>query len=254
MAKLSAMVNTYNEAKNIEDCLRSLSWVDELAVVDSGSTDGTPELAAKYADKVISIKKGNFSEMRNAGLKHLSGDWVLIVDADERVTPELAREIQNVLALSPEEAYFKIPRRNYFLGKWIKHCGWYPDINVRLFRNLNGISFVKAVHERLNISGKCGHLNNLLIHYTYSSIEQFVDKSNLYSTLAAEAEFDAKKKVRFYHLLIRPLVHFNKLYILRRGYLDGRYGFILACLDSIRVFLRTAKLWVKFNIPGLGKN
>jgi len=246
MAKLSAMVNTYNEAGNIEDCLQSLSWVDELVVVDSESTDGTPELAAKYADKVIPIKRGAFGEMRNAGLKHLSGDWILIVDADERVTPELAQEIQKVINSSLKEICWKIPFKNHFMGKWVKVCNWYPDYHIRLFRNLEGVSFSNAVHERLNLVGEIGYLTNPIMHYTYSSLEHFIGKSNFYTSLAAENSFKENKKVRLYHLAVRPIAHFYKLYFLKRGFLDGSHGFILSCLYSIYVFLRTAKLWVKY--------
>ncbi len=247
MKKISVLINTYNEEKMVGECLEHLQWADEIVVVDSASTDNTTAIARRYTDKVISIPRSNFSDMRNAGLRELTGDWVLVVDADERVLSELAAEIRNTVVLDPEEVGFYIPFHNFFLGKWIKHCDWYPCLKLRLFKRSLNHYYSGLVHETLHLDGKTGKLNNHINHYSYSSVEQYVNKSNLYTTLAAESLLKKGRKVSVSKMIFRPISHFTKTYFFRGGFLDGVHGLILSILQSYYVFLRTVKVWQKQN-------
>ncbi len=245
MPKLSVLINTYNEEKMIAGCLEHLLWADEVVVADSESTDNTVKIAQQYPVKVVPILRTNFSEMRNAGLKQLSGDWVLLIDADERVTPELANEIQRVLADSPKEVGFYMTMHHYFLGKWIKHCGWHPRYKLRLYKRTENSFYKGLVHESLNIQGEIGYLKNHIDHFSYTSIEQFVNKTNLYTTLAAQEALNKGRRVNLFKIVFRPIRHFLKTYLFRLGFLDGVHGLILCVLQSYYVFLRTVKTWMK---------
>ena len=245
MPTISAMVNTYNEEKNIADCLESLAWVDELVVVDSGSTDLTMEIARSYAHKVISVSPGNFSDIRNEGLKHLTGEWVIVIDADERVTEELQREIKNSIAAESKQVGFQIPRKNFFMRQWIKYCGWYPDYVLRLFRNSREHVFSGLVHEAVLLKGEIGIMEQPLIHYTYNGLEQYLNKFNRYTTLSAEMICNKGRKINLTHLIIRPPLEFIKMFFLKRGFLDGLYGFIISYMSSMYVFVKFAKAWLK---------
>ena len=245
MQTLSAMINTYNEEKNIADCLKCLHWVDEVVVVDSGSTDKTLEIVQHYAHKVISVPPGNFAHIRNAGLKHLTSDWVLIVDADERITPELQAEIQNIVINKHTEIGFRIPRKNLFMKRWIKHCGWYPDYVLRLFRNHPQHTFSGLVHESVVLKGQVGTCSQPMIHYTYNGLEQYITKFNRYTTLAAEMIENKGRRVTIMHLIIRPPLEFIKMFFLKRGFLDGIDGFIISSLSSMYIFVKFTKAWLK---------
>jgi glycosyltransferase involved in cell wall biosynthesis len=245
MQTISAMINTYNEEKNITDCLKSLQWVDELVVVDSGSTDKTVQIAHQYAHKVVSVPSGDFSEIRNGGLQYLTSDWVLIVDADERVTVDLQAEIQNIITGNPIEVGFSIPRKNLFMGYWIRNCGWYPDYVLRLFRNSPQHRFSGRVHESVILNGKTNKLSNPLIHYTYESLEQYLNKFNRYTTLAAEMMYEKGRKANLIHLCIRPQLEFIKMFIFKAGFKDGIYGLVVAYMSSMYVFVKFAKLWLR---------
>ena len=243
MEELGALVLTNNEADNIEDCLSSLSWLDEIVVIDSYSEDNTVELAREYTNKVYQHEFEDFASQRNFGLEKLSTSWVLVVDADERVTPELAAEIKEVLT-NPQAEGYRIPRKNYFLGRWIKYCGWYPDYTLRLFKRA-GNKYSGLVHEGVEITGRVEELANPLLHYTYRSLTHYISKLNHYTSLSAEKKYQLGQNKGMTYIFLRPIVEFIKKYILRKGFLLGAHGLILSILLSYYSFLKYAKLWEK---------
>lgn len=243
--KIAAMVSTFNEEANIEECLETLKWVDELVLVDSGSQDKTLDIAKRYNPKVVFTPPGNSAEFRNVGLDVITSDWVLIVDADERVSGELRQEIQQIIDGNPAAIGYYLPRKNLFMRKWIRHCGWYPDYILRLFRNCPEHRFSGLVHESIKLAGKAGHLKNPLTHYTYSGLEQYLNKFNRYTTLSAEMIYERGRKITLFHLVIRPPLEFVKMFIVKRGFLDGIYGLIISTMSSMYVFVKFAKAWLK---------
>ena len=182
--KISAVIICTNEEKNIEDCLKSVSWADEIVVIDGGSTDNTRELALKYTDKVYENKWEGYAKQRTFSLGKVSNEWMFSLDADERCTEELTKEMLERLNADGEKySGYEMPRKSFFLGKWVKHCGWYPDYKLRLFRKDKVKLSDNLVHERYLIDGETGRLKNDILHYTVTSISEFMDKVNVYSTL-----------------------------------------------------------------------
>ena len=244
MTALSVIVITHNEEKNIGECLESVRWADEIIVVDSQSTDKTVEIAKKYTDNDHVTSWIGYSESKNIALSRSSGQWILWIDADERVPKNLAEEIQSIVRKdSSGFAGYEIARRAYFIGKWIRHCGWYPGYVVRLFRK-EGVRFNDAlVHEKLEINGTIGRLTNDLLHYTDENLFHYFSKFNSYTSLAARELAPKGRKISLYDLLVRPPYLFFKMYILKLGFLDGMHGFVLSILSANYVFIKYAKLW-----------
>ncbi len=244
MNRLSVITLTLNEAGNIGKCLESVRWADEIIVVDSGSTDGTLDLVRQYTGKVFTIKWPGYGAARNFALSQATGNWVLWLDADERVTPELGEEIRRLLSGGDTApAGYAIGRRAYFLGRWIRHCGWYPSRVVRLFQRERGSFTESRVHERLRLEGPVKETRNDLLHFTDPTLHHYVSKFNRYTTLGAEDLHAAGRRFRHVDLLVRPPIHFFKMYVLRRGFLDGIEGFLLSVLSSAYTFTKYAKLW-----------
>jgi glycosyltransferase involved in cell wall biosynthesis len=240
---LSVTIITRNESVHLEDCLRSARWADEVVVVDAESADGTADIARRFADKVIAQPWLGFAAQKNLALDHATKPWVLSLDADERVTPDLRCEIEGVLDADGPCAGYSIPRKNFFRGRWIRHGLLFPDRQLRLFRRDRGRFGRVQVHESVQVTGSVGLLRAPLLHYTYGSIEEFVDRANVYSSLAAEDLLAQGSRAAWPALLLRPLGRFCTMYLLHRGFLDGREGLLLAALYSYYVFLRTAKVW-----------
>ena len=244
MASLTIITLTLNEEKNIGSCLEGVRWADQIIVVDSCSTDQTVAIAEKLSAEVFKKPWEGYGQAKNFALEHARGDWVLWLDADERVTPELAAEIRGIISRPSHEAVaYDVARRAYFLGKWIKHCGWYPGRVVRLFRRDSARFSEARVHEQLLVEGTVGHLKNDLIHYTDNDLVHYFSKFNRYTSLAAEEMLAAGKRAGIFDLLLRPLFMFIKTYVLRLGVLDGIHGFILSAVSSAYVFVKYAKLW-----------
>lgn len=243
-SKISVCVISFNEERNIEECLKSVSWADDIIMVDSFSTDRTIELAKQYTSKIFVQEWKGYSEAKNYAVQNTSNDWILSIDADERVTPELKNEIISVINDSSKRyTGYKVARQAYFLGKWIKHCGWYPGYVLRLFRKDSGTFSNSRVHEKFELVGETGTLKHDLLHFTDDNLLHYFNKFNKYTSLAADDLVEKGTPFQLWHLFIKPIYTFFKMFILKRGFLDGLHGFILSVLSSAYVFTKYAKLW-----------
>jgi len=244
MNRLSVIIITYNEEDNIRECLESVKWSDEIVIVDAFSSDRTVEIAREFTPRVLQNRWTNFSQQKNFALGKASNEWVLNIDADERVTPELQKEILAILksqSLSFNGYY--IARRNHYWGKWIRHCGWYPDYKLRLFLREKGKFNERLVHESVLVEGRKGYLKSCLNHYSYKNLSDHLSKIDKFTSLAAREMFTNGKKGRVFDLLFRPAVKFINMYLIKRGYLDGTYGLIVSIIGSFYVFMKYLKLW-----------
>lgn len=243
MSGLSVIIITFNEEDNIRECLESVKWADEIIVVDSYSTDSTVNIAREYTEKVFVEKWIGYSENKNLALKKTMHDWVLWIDADERVTDELALEIKKVILENPQQSGFEMARRAYFLGKWIAHCGWYPGYVLRLFRKQHAQFTDSKVHEGIVLEGERGRLKQDLLHYTDKDLDHYLWKFNRYTSYAAQELNEKGRSGGFFAILFRPLFAFVKMYFFKRGFLDGVEGFMLCLLSSGYVAMKYAKAW-----------
>ncbi|MDR3610934.1 MAG: glycosyltransferase family 2 protein [Ignavibacteriaceae bacterium] len=246
MINISSIVIANNEGSNIRRCIESqLSCIDEIVIlIDEKSTDKTTEIANSYSKvKSAIVKWKGYSETKKEAISLTSNDWVFWIDADEAFSKKLNEELLNFKNSVPTYFAYSVPRKAYFLGKWIKHCGWYPGRVIRLF-NKNHASFnSNNVHENLNVNGKIGQLVNDLEHYTDPSVSHYFIKFNTYTSLAAR---DLQKNGKRFHLsdlIIRPIVIFMKMYIIKLGFLDGIQGFILSIFSTAYVFTKYSKFW-----------
>ncbi len=245
MHKLSVIVITYNEEINIKECLESVSWADEIIVVDSKSVDKTAEIAKDFTHNITIVDNIPYGEKRNIGIDKASGEWILWIDADERVTPELKDEIVRTISDSNSQKAYYINRKSFFITKFIKHCGWHPDFTLRLFKKSTGIKFNSLlVHEKPVYDGSSGKLKNNLIHYTDRSFEQYFKKMNNYTTLSARGLFIKGRKAGFWDIIFRPVFTFYKMYFFKLGILDGFMGLVLCILSSIHVMVKYLKLYL----------
>ena len=244
--KISSVIIAKNEEFNIGRCIESqLDCIDEIIVlVDITSTDRTFEIAKSYPKvKVQAVNWMGYSRTKEYGVSIASNDWIFWIDADESMTKELSDEFLYFKESTPRFSAYSIARRAYFLGKWIKHSGWYPARVNRLF-NKNRVKFSdNDVHEHLSVDGLTGELKNDLEHFTDPNIQHYFEKFNLYTTLAAEELVKKGKKNRLSDLLIRPPFIFVKMYFLKLGFLDGIEGFILAVFSAAYVFTKYCKFW-----------
>ena len=242
MSGISVIVITLNEEENIRVCLDSVRWADEIVVVDAESTDRTVEIAREFTPYVFVRPWQGFAPAKNFALAQCHHDWVLWIDADEQVTPELAAEIRQAVQ---DERYagYKMPRRAFFLGRWIRHSGWYPGYVLRLFRRDAATFNDNLVHEGVQLRGRTGKLQHDLLHYTDKTIAHYFKKFNRYTSLAAQQLHERGSRFHRRDLLFRPGILFVKMYLLRRGFLDGMQGLILALFSAAYVFVKYAKLW-----------
>ena len=244
MPKITFAVITKNEERQIGECLACASWADDILVVDSFSSDRTVEIASNFTDKVYQREFVSFAQVRNDALDLAQGDWVLFIDADERVTPELAAEVRAVTE-SNEKALsgFWIPRKDIIWGKWIRYGGWYPDYQLRLLR-LGKARYDenRKVHELVNLDGEAGYLTDPLIHYNYSSIRQFLRKQEVYSSLEAKILHDQGIKAKPHNFVLQPLRAFKRRYLQLRGFRDGGHGLLLSVLLAYYEFVTYRKL------------
>jgi glycosyltransferase involved in cell wall biosynthesis len=242
MARLSVAVVVLNEEERLRACLESVVWADELVVVDAGSSDKTVAIAREFTDRVLFRAWDGYGAQKNFALGQCREDWVLSLDADERVSDTLREEIQTILRGGVGEVGFYLPRRNMFQGRWVRHGGLYPDWQLRLFRSGRGAFVERAVHESVRVDGPTGRLRAPLVHESYRSIGDAVARLNRYSDLAASELARAGRGGSLVDLLVRPVWRFVSMYLLRAGFLDGWRGLVLAGLHAHYVFLRAAKV------------
>jgi len=245
---LSVAIITKDEEANLQRTLESARWANEVIVIDSGSTDRTVEIARSWGAKVFLEAWLGFGRQKNLAIERCSSEWVLSLDADEEVSAELAQEIQHLLAGEPAvDAYF-LPRRNLFLGRWIRHGGFFPDPKLRLFRRGGARFEERAVHETLQYPGAIGTLRNAIIHNAYPTLESYIEHMNRYSTLGVEQAAAKGKSSRgllafLWNVLLNPSATFLYNYIFRLGFLDGREGLLLHLYHSSYVSWKYAKAW-----------
>jgi len=241
--KLSVTVITKNEAADLEAALASVAWADEIVVVDSQSTDDTVAIARKHTDRVVIREWPGYIDQKNYAASIASHDWILSLDADERVTPELANEITALMAGAPREAAFRIPRVTWHLGQWIRTTDWYPDYQLRLYDRRSAQWTGKYVHEAVTVRGETGQLRGDLQHYAYRDIADHLETIDRYTTYAAKQMHEAGRRAGVVDLVVHPPLAFLRNYIVRGGIRDGAAGFIISRLNAYYVFLKFAKLW-----------
>ena len=239
--KVSVTIITLNEEANIRQCLESVRWADEIIVSDSGSADRTASICREYGARVYHDAWHGYGKQKNICASRASNAWILNVDADERITPELKDEILGVLKEGGKDGY-RIARKNYFGARWIKHCGWYPDYNIRLYRKDRGSFNEVKVHEAVTVDGAVGTLKNPLVHLTYKDIPHYFARMQRYSTLAAEEMKDRGKTAGALDVILRPPFTFLNMFVLKLGFLDGQMGLTLSMLYARYTHAKYSKL------------
>jgi glycosyltransferase involved in cell wall biosynthesis len=243
VAKISVYILTYNEEKKIEDALSTVTWADEIVVADSGSTDKTVEIARRYTDRIVQIPFEGFGKLRNDAVECCSHDWIFSLDADERCTPEARDEIRAIVEDPGASDAYLVPRRNLFMNRWIRHSGWYPDFRQpQLFRKGAVIYREDMVHEGYEVRGKLGTMKNAIWQYPFSDLAQSIDKMQRYSSLGAE-KLDARGvRGGMAKALGHGIWAVLRIYIFKRGFLDGWPGFVIALAYFEQTFYKYAKL------------
>lgn len=242
--KITVLIPCGNEEDNIGQCLESVLWADEILLVDSYSTDKTLEIARQYPVRIIQREYVNSASQKNWAIPQAQNEWVLIVDADERVTPDLKTEILDILHKGTKYYGFRIFRLNHFLGKPVYHCGWDKDDVIRFFRRDYGKYEERHVHADMIITeGPVGVLKGKLLHYTFRSFHQYMKKFDRYTSWAAKDRARVTSRVKWHHLSLRPLFRFVRQYVIKRGFLDGMHGLVICILASFSVFMKYARLW-----------
>jgi glycosyltransferase involved in cell wall biosynthesis len=242
--RVSATVITLNEAANIPACLDALAWADEVLVVDSGSTDGTVDLARAKGARVLTRDwPGSYADQKNFAASQTTHDWILSVDADERITPELAQEIRAILQSEPPVGGYRIPRLTWHLGRWIRTTDWYPDYQLRLYDRRRANWPPRLVHESVKADGPIAYLKHDMQHYAYRDIAHHHQSMDRYTTLAARQMHEQGRRAGVLDVVMHPPAAFLRNYVLKRGFMDGLPGFIISAMNAYYVFLKFAKLW-----------
>lgn len=239
---LSVIIITKNEESHIEKCLESVKWADEIIVLDSGSTDKTVSLCQQFTPHVFEMDWQGFGIQKQRALNKATGDWVLSIDADEIISPELRHEIEQAINQNQYDA-FLLPRLSSYCGKFINHSGWYPDYILRLFRRELGEFSNAVVHEIVIVNGKIGKLNSPILHDSYKDLAEVLRKMDSYSTLGAKQLFEKGVKSSISKAILKGFWTFFRTYVLQRGFLDGSHGFMLAIYNSETTYYKYLKLW-----------
>lgn len=253
---LSIVISAYNEEKKIEDCLKSASFADEIIFVDNTSSDKTVEIAKKYTSKIF-VRQNNLmlNVNKNIGFSKAKGDWILSLDSDERVSDELQKEIKT--AISNKQlaiSGFWIPRKNIIFGKWIKHTGWYPDYQLRLFKKEKGRFPEEHVHEMIEIEGETKRLTNPMIHYNYETVFQFLHKMTIYVPSEVNARIKDGYRIRIEDAINFPVKEFISRFFARKGYRDGLHGLVLSLLMAFYHLLVFVYIWEKQGFKEIGED
>jgi glycosyltransferase involved in cell wall biosynthesis len=237
MQTISIIIPTYNEQNYIEDCLKSVSFANQIIIVDSFSTDNTIALAKNFNCEIVERKFDNFSNQKNHAIQFATSDWILFLDADERVTQKLKLEIIKTISSAKHGAY-KIKFPHFYMNRFLYNI---DNRVVRLAKN-NNLRFEGLVHEKLIHSGSVGILKNFMLHYTYKGLFHYIKKKDSYAWFQAEMAINKKKKATYLHLVFKPIYRFFHTYIIRKGFLDGIPGLAVACIDAYGVFSRYVKM------------
>lgn len=240
--KLTVTVITHNEAEHIEAALESVAWADEIIVIDSRSSDRTVELARRYASRLEIRDWPGYGTQKNYAAALAAHDWILSIDADERITPALGDEIRTALAAEPDVQGYYLPRVSHYLGRWVRSTDWYPDFHLRLYDRRAARWSERSVHESVQISGRTKRLRGEMLHYPYRDVSEHLIKIDRYTTLLAEQWLQEGRRATALHALVYPAFAFLRNYLLRLGVRDGRVGFVVSVLNSYYVFLKYAKL------------
>jgi glycosyltransferase involved in cell wall biosynthesis len=243
VAKLSVTIITKNEAAHIADAIESVRWADEIVVVDSESSDDTVAIARRSTDRVIVRAWPGFVAQKNYAASIASHDWILSLDADERVTPALAEEIRSRLGGTPEHAAYRIPRVTWHLGRWIRSTDWYPDDQLRLYDRRTAEWTGGYVHEGVTVRGTVGRLRGELQHFAFRDIADHLETIDRYTTYAAQQMHESGRRASLLQIVFHPPLAFLRNYLLRGGLRDGAAGLVISVLNSGYVFLKFAKLW-----------
>jgi glycosyltransferase involved in cell wall biosynthesis len=245
MDTITACITACNEQENIRRCLESVTWADEIVVVDSFSADSTPEICREYTRLVFKHRWLGYIGQKNLARDLASSDWVLFLDADEEISSDLRDEIRAEFTAGTNRDFagIEFPRLTHFLGRWITHGDWYPDVKLRLYRRNRGYCGGSEPHDRMVVDGPVKRLKHPMFHYTYTSIDDQLATLNRFSSITARTQFEEGRHFRLVHLLFRPFLRFLRGYLLRLGFLDGMPGLIIAMSASYGVFVKYAKLW-----------
>ena len=241
--KLSVYVLAFNEESKIEDCLKSVTWADEVVVIDSHSTDGTTKIAKRFGAKVVQVDFEGFGGIRDAGITYTQYNWILSIDSDERCSSKVKQEILSIINRDESKDVYYIPRRNIFMGKKIRFCGWYPDYRQpQLFRRGKMTYASKdQVHEGYNIAGTTGYLKNSIIQIPFLNYSEMIKKMDRYTELGSQKLLSRKKKVSSVNIVVRSIWAFFLIYIIKLGFLDGWRGVVIAFCNMEGTFLKYAK-------------
>jgi glycosyltransferase involved in cell wall biosynthesis len=243
VSKLTVTVITRDEAANIAAALESVRWADEIIVVDSESTDDTVAIARRYTDHVIVRPWPGYVAQKNFAASRASHDWILSIDADERVSPDLMEEIRATLLADPAVAGFRIPRVTFHFGRWIRSTDWYPDYQLRLYHRHRAEWAGRHVHESVRARGPVMRLRGEIQHYAYRDLAHHLQTMDRYTTLAARQMFEDGRRAGWTDILVTPRLTFFRNYILRGGFRDGLAGLVISVMNSYYVALKFAKLW-----------
>lgn len=241
---ISAIVVCFNEEKNIGDCLASLKWCDEIVVVDSFSTDRTVEICRQYADRLIQRPWAGYRDQKAFAHSQATQEWVILVDSDERVTAELREEIGRALSADRGRyTGYELPRLVYYLKRWWRRGGWYPDYDIRLFRRDKATWGGSDPHEKIIVDGPVRRLQQPLHHFSYRNIDDHMQRINRFTSISSRELKKEKQSFRLGDALLRPAVRFFRSYVIKRGFMEGFAGFYVAVTAAVYVFLKYAKLW-----------
>ena len=239
--KVSVIIITKNEEKNIARCIKSVLWADEIVIVDTFSTDRTIEICRKFTDKIFQEKWMGYGPQKNLCASKAKNNWVLNIDADEIISSECAEAIQKLLLSKPKFPLYRFPRKNFFSNRWVRYAGWYPDLISRLY-DKSLISFSESmVHERLIPDNNAGTINHAILHYSFEGMEDYIERQNRYSTLFAKEKKRENWEAGWTHLCLRPVWVFLKTYFLRQGFREGFLGIFLSLSTAFYTYLKYAK-------------
>jgi glycosyltransferase involved in cell wall biosynthesis len=243
VTRLTVTVITHNEGHHVAGALESVAWADEIVVVDSGSSDDTVAIAGRYATRVVQHQWTGYGTQKNYAADLASHDWILSIDADERVAPALADEIRGLLKREPTAAGYEISRVAHYLGRWIRSTDWYPDFHVRLYDRRTARWSEDAVHESIQCPGRVERLRGELQHFPYRDVSEHLAKIDRYTTLIARQWAADGRRTAAWEAIVYPRLAFLRNFILRRGFLDGHTGLVVSMLNSYYVLLKYVKLF-----------